>query len=70
MAAGSSDTVTVEDEKMTGGNDEDDGGLGVVNGTIVDNVNWGADDFGSVVQFTVGEQSFEGRNHRVLGSVR
>jgi len=59
VGGGSSDTVTVEDEKMTGGNDEDDGGLGVVNGTIVDNVNWGADDFGSVVQFTVGEQSFE-----------
>ena len=42
-----SDTVTVEDEKAPFGNDEADGGVGSVNGTIVDNVSWGADEFDS-----------------------
>ena len=53
---GGSDTVGVEDEKAPGGLDEiDDGGVGVVTGTIVDNVNWGADGFGSVTEIKVGE---------------
>ena len=58
-AAGSgSDTVMVEDEKMPGGIDENDGGVGSVTGTIVDNVKWGADGFGSATEFSVGEQTF------------
>ena len=55
---GGSDTVTVEDEKALGGIDEVDGGVGSVDGTIVDNVNWGADGFGSATGFSVGQQSF------------
>lgn len=52
------DVLTVEDEKMSGGNDEADGLLGVIDGSIVDNVNWGADGFGAASGFTVGGQSF------------
>ncbi|NMG32743.1 VCBS domain-containing protein, partial [Aromatoleum evansii] len=46
------DTVTVEDEKASGGIDEADGGLGSVDGSIVNNVNWGADGFGSATTFS------------------
>jgi len=52
------ESVLVEDEKMIEGNDEDDGGVGFVTGTIVDNVNWGSDGFGGVVSFNVGGASF------------
>ena len=58
MGPAISDTVTVEDEKMDGGIDEDDGGVDSVGGTIVDNVNWGADGFGSTVGFSVGGEDF------------
>ena len=56
---GGSDTVTVEDEKMEGGIDEDDGGVSSVDGTIVDNVSWGADGFASATGFSVGQASFD-----------
>ncbi|ACU88138.1 DUF5801 repeats-in-toxin domain-containing protein [Desulfomicrobium baculatum] len=53
------ESVLVEDEKMLPeGNDEDDGGVGSVTGTIVDNVDWGADGFGEVTGFNVGGASF------------
>lgn len=52
------ESALVEDEKMIEGNDEDDGGVGFVTGTIVDNVNWGADGFGGVASFNVGGASF------------
>ena len=55
---GGSDTVTVEDEKMPYGNDEADGGVASLNGSIVDNVAWGADEFGSATGFDVGAQHF------------
>jgi VCBS repeat-containing protein len=56
---GGSDTVTVEDEKMDGGIDEDDGGVASVTGTIVDNVAWGSDGFGEATTFSVGEDTFD-----------
>jgi T1SS-143 domain-containing protein len=60
-----SDTVTVEDEKMQGllgrlATDEWwDGGVKQASGSIVDNAKWGADGFGAVTGFTVGEAQFE-----------
>ncbi|NMG32830.1 hypothetical protein, partial [Aromatoleum evansii] len=48
----------VEDEKASGGIDEADGGLGSVDSSIVNNVNWGADGFGSATTFSAGGQSF------------
>lgn len=58
------DTVTVEDEKMQGflgrlATDEYDGGVRETTGTIVDNARWGADGFGGVTGFSVGEEQFE-----------
>ncbi len=59
LAESGSDTVMVEDEQMPGGIDEiGDGGVASVTGTIVDNVKWGADGFGSATEFSVGEQTF------------
>lgn len=53
------DGVLVEDEALfPEGNNEDDGGVGSVTGTIVDNVDWGADGFGEVTGFNVGGVSF------------
>jgi len=53
------DGVLVEDEALfPEGNNEDDGGVGFVTGTIVDNVDWGADGFGEVTGFNVGGASF------------
>jgi len=53
------DGVLVEDEALfPEGNNEDDGGVGSVNGTIVDNVDWGTDGFGEVTGFNVGGASF------------
>ena len=59
-----SDTVMVEDEKMQDfwgrlATDEHDGGVSHVNGSIVDNVHWGADGFGSATVITVGGEEFE-----------
>jgi hypothetical protein len=52
------EAVAVEDEKMADGIDEADGGVGSVTGTIVDNVDWGLDGFGSVTGFNVGSETF------------
>jgi hypothetical protein len=52
------DNVLVEDESLPEGNNEDDGGVGSLSGTIVDNVNWGADGFGEVTGFNVGGTAF------------
>lgn len=53
------DGVLVEDEALfPEGNNEDDGGVGSVTGTIVDNVDWGTDGFGEVTGFNVGGASF------------
>lgn len=53
------DGVLVEDEAIfPEGNNEDEGGVGFISGTIVDNVDWGADGFGGVNGFTVGGASF------------
>ncbi len=56
------DLVIVEDEKMPGGNDE--GGWFAnypkeVTATIINNVSWGADQFGGTVGFVIDGQTFE-----------
>jgi len=58
---GSSDTVTVEDEQALGGINETESpvdGVGHVDGNIVNNVNWGADGFGSATTVSVGGVDF------------
>ncbi len=69
------DNVLVEDESLPEGNNEDDGGVGSLSGTIVDNVNWGADGFGEVTGFNVGGTAFAagstvfwGQNGAFLGT--
>ncbi|MFM5818960.1 type I secretion C-terminal target domain-containing protein, partial [Aeromonas sanarellii] len=51
LGQGGGDSIDVEEESVPGigGNDENDGlSYTVTNGTIVDNVSWGADGFGKV----------------------
>jgi T1SS-143 domain-containing protein len=71
----SEDSVLVEDESLKEGNNEDDGGVGSITGTIVDNVDWGADGFGGVTALEVGGASFAvgstvywGQNGAFLGT--
>ena len=60
-SSGPGDTFRVEEESAPGllGNDETDDGLSyTASGTVVDDVSWGADGFGSVTAFNVGEAEF------------